>query len=160
MKFLLLVLIVLLAVPAFAQSWGEGPFDFYNNTQRSGTYDERVVGSEVTYISSTDTFYTELMAIGEVDGVYKVELSADSSDAPSDSLYLDVAFYDTKRANSARWTPWYNIFGPIHTDTLYQLYIDPNDSTWWVPNMSRQYRVYRRDVADDSLTLFLNDFIR
>ena len=158
MKFVLFVLLIVLAVPLFGQSWGEGPFDFY--IYRGGTYNERVIGDEVTYISSSDTFYTDLLSIGEVDGVYKIEFSSDSSDAASDSLYLDVAFYDTKRAASARWTPWNNIFGPIKTDTLYQLYIDPSDSTWWMPNMSRQYRLYRTDVSDDSLTAFLNDFIR
>ena len=158
MKSFLVLLIALLTVPIYGQSWGEGPFDLY--PARTGTYNQQVWGSAITYLDSTDTVYTKLLPIGEIDGIYKIEFSSDSTDAAADSIYLDVIFYDGNRAASARWTPWYNIFGPIKSDTLYQLYIDPADSTWWMPNMSRQYRVYKTDTADDSLEAFLNDFIR
>lgn len=156
-----LFLVLLFAVPIFAQraiNWGDG-FKFYST--RYGTYNEKV-RTEVTTLGAADTIYTKLLDMGgdALEGVYNVSFSSDSIDAPSSAVQVEVHFYKKDMSPNYRWSPWYPIFVNAKTDTLYDMYILRSDSTWHKPANGRQYRIYRTDVAADTLTPYLADYLR
>ena len=123
-------------------------------TRSDGTADSIRLAYYVTFMDSTDTLYSEFIPVDAgVTGVLNTTMSYDSvattDDISSDSIYYDMRlYYDIDIHPRTPWGPWRNLDNNATTETLYELSIIQQDSTWWRPCDGIQFRTYKVDTSD------------
>ena len=162
MKYIAIILLI--AIPLMAQHdnaiyWGSPQ---YGDTIKWGnvfqaTDSLKLIPSVVPpyMYNSYDTLFTDMMPLqGDgIEGILTISFSIDSVDAVQDSIDLDLRFYYNKNLHTRNyWGVWRPVLVGGKSDTLYVYNSIPADSTWWGPAAGWQFRVKRRDAADDSLS--------
>ena len=158
MNKLIIILIFLTSIVLAQKRWGQS-VKWYDQTYGDDDNQVRIIA---TQIDSVDTVYSQILDASWEDdeGIWNIVFRADSVDASSDSVFLDVRRFRKAMPTGKKWSDWINLFPSVKTDTTYELIIAPNDCTWAKPCNAIQYRCIRQDVTNDTLIPYLGDYRR
>lgn len=163
-KFLTALLLLFLVGSVFGQydmtNWGER---ILFGTQFEDTDSLRLRAFYVTDSLMADTLYSSAILISGSghEGVYSVAAYFEEISGTSASIGVDMrtghTFYE-RATERVTWNDtWNNIF-TCAKDSLYELYISPSDSTWFMPSTLIQYRL--READADTVKHYFTDYLR